>query len=83
MAVKIRLSRIGKKNSPQYRIIAIDERSKRDGKFLEDLGTYNPINHTIIQLHTDRIQDWLSKGAVATDAVKKIQKRYKKSQKEL
>ena len=47
MAVKIRLSQIGKKNAPFYRIVAIDSRKKRDGKFLEDLGTYNPLTGRI------------------------------------
>ena len=73
MAVKIRLSRIGKKHAPQYRIVAIDSREKRDGKFIEDLGTYNPISHTFEQYHADRIQDWIAKGAIVTDAVKRLQ----------
>ncbi|MGE0207337.1 MAG: 30S ribosomal protein S16, partial [Candidatus Babeliales bacterium] len=67
MAVKIRLSRIGKKNAPQYRIVAVDERKKRDGEYLDNLGTYEPIAHKIVQLHEDRIKDWLSKGAIMTD----------------
>jgi small subunit ribosomal protein S16 len=81
MAVKIRLSRIGKKNAPQYRIIAIDERRKRDGAFIEDLGTYNPKNHTLVQFHPERIDDWVSKGAILTDTVRRLQKKYKQEQK--
>lgn len=79
MAVKIRLSRIGKTNSPIYRIVAIDSRKKRDGEALDILGTYNPIQGTIIQFHEDKIQNWVSKGAVVTDAVKRLQKLHKRS----
>lgn len=74
MAVKIRLSRIGKKHRPYWRIIAIDGRKKRDGAFLENLGTYDPINHTLIQCHRDRINDWVSKGALCSDTVKRLLK---------
>lgn len=79
MAVKIRLSRIGKTNSPVYRIVAIDSRKKRDGEALDILGTYNPTNGTIVQFHEDKIQNWVSKGAIVTDAVKKLQKLHKKA----
>lgn len=80
MAVKIRLSRIGKKNAPFYRIIAIDERKKRDGASLEILGTYNPRSGEFIQFHEARIQHWVGLGAIETDAVKKLHKAYKKNQ---
>ncbi len=79
MAVKIRLSRIGKKNAPFYRIVAIDERKKRDGASLEILGTYNPRSGELIQFHQERIQHWIGLGAIETDAVKKLQKVYKKN----
>jgi small subunit ribosomal protein S16 len=79
MAVKIRFSRIGKTHAPFYRIIAIDSQSKRDGKALDILGTYNPITGEILQFHTDKIQEWVSKGAVVTDAVKRLQKIHKKT----
>ena len=72
MAVKIRFSRIGKKNRPFWRIVAVDSRKQRDGACLEDLGTYDPIKHQVIQLHTDRIQDWVAKGAECSDAVKRL-----------
>ncbi len=72
MAVKIRLSRIGKTNRPYWRVIAVDSRKKRDGAFLENLGTYDPIKHKIIQLHTDRIDSWVSKGAICSPTVKKL-----------
>lgn len=79
MAVKIRLSRIGKKNVPFYRIVAVDGRKKRDGAHLENLGTYDPIKGELIQFHDDRIQDWISKGAIPSDTVKRLQKLYRKS----
>lgn len=78
MAVKLRLSRFGKKKAPFYRIIATDERVKRDGKFLEDLGTYNPLTGDLVQFHQDRIDYWISKGAIPTESVKKLLKLYKK-----
>lgn len=81
MAVKIRLSRIGKKHAPFSRIVAVDSRKKRDGAFLEDLGTYDVLKTTIVQFKPERISDWMSKGAVMTDAVKKIQKMYERAQK--
>lgn len=79
MAVKIRLSRIGKKHAPFYRIVAIDSRAKRDGAALENLGTYDPCKKDFIQFHEDRIQAWVEKGAIVTDAVKKIHKMYRKN----
>ena len=76
MSVKIRLSRIGKKHAPFYRIVAIDARKKRDGASLEILGTYNPLKGELVQFHNDRINDWVAKGAVPSDAVKKLQRLY-------
>ncbi|MBL4587814.1 30S ribosomal protein S16 [Candidatus Babeliales bacterium] len=72
MAVKIRLSRLGTKNRPYWRLVAVDERVKRDGAVLDNLGTYDPIKHSVIQLHTDRIKYWTSMGALCTDAASKI-----------
>ena len=77
MAVKIRLARLGKKNAPIYRIVAIDSQKKRDGEFIENLGTYDPHKGTFFQFHEERINAWVAKGAVVTDAVKKLQKKYK------
>lgn len=65
MAVKIRLMRIGTNRQPFYRIVAVDERKKRTGGYLELLGTYNPLtNPKEINLRKDRIDDWIKKGAV-------------------
>jgi small subunit ribosomal protein S16 len=72
MAVKIRFARIGKKHAPIYRIVAIDSKRKRDGMFLENLGTYNPKTKEIVQLHEDRVAHWISLGAIPTDAVARL-----------
>lgn len=79
MAVKIRLTRVGKTNTPFYRIIAIDSRKKRDGAALDILGTYDPVEGKLIQFNPDRVQEWVSKGAIVSDAVKKLEKLYKKT----
>ncbi|KKQ49029.1 MAG: 30S ribosomal protein S16 [candidate division TM6 bacterium GW2011_GWF2_38_10] len=76
MAVKIRLSRLGKKHRPYWRIVAIEESSKRDGAFLEDLGTYDSIKHEVIQLHYDRIKNWIEGGAQCSPTVVRILKTY-------
>ena len=75
MSVKIRLSRLGKKARPYWRIIAVDSRKKRDGAFLDNLGTYDPIKHEVVQLATDRINDWVAKGAECSPAVVKLMKK--------
>jgi small subunit ribosomal protein S16 len=80
MSVRIRLARIGKKKAPVYRIVAIDKRVKRDGKFLENLGTYNPISGEMVQFHAERVQAWIDKGAIPSDTVVKLQRRFKKGQ---
>ena len=74
MAVKIRLSRLGKKNRPYWRIIAVDSRKKRDGVFLEDLGTYDPIKHSIVQINKERLNEWVTQGAECSAAVIKLMK---------
>ena len=73
MSVKIRLQRHGKKGKPFYWIVAADARSKRDGKFLEKLGTYNPTtNPATIDLNIDQAAQWLHNGAQPTDTAKAI-----------
>ncbi len=79
MAVKIRLSRIGTTNRPFYRIIATDARSKRDGAVLANVGTFDPINGSVIQFSEEIYQAWLAQGAIATDSAKKIYRLFKKS----
>jgi len=73
MAVKIRLARGGTKKRPFYRVVIADERSPRDGRFIEKVGTYNPLlaaeNPERVKLDLERIKYWLSKGAQPTDRV--------------
>ncbi|MGC8524437.1 MAG: 30S ribosomal protein S16 [Acidibrevibacterium sp.] len=73
MSLKIRLARAGAKKRPYYHIVLADSRSPRDGRFLEKLGSYNPMlpadHEDRVRLVSDRIQHWLSQGAVATDRV--------------
>jgi len=73
MPVKIRLQRHGSKKRPFYFIVVADARSPRDGKFIQKLGTYNPLTTpATIQLDRQRALDWLSKGAQPTDTVRKL-----------
>ena len=76
MAVKIRLARHGAKKRPFYRIVAADSESPRDGRFLEKLGTYNPLQDPAkVDLNADRIKYWIGQGAIPTDTVRSILKR--------
>ena len=73
MAVKIRLKRMGAKKRPFYRVIVADSRSPRDGRFIETLGTYNPLTDPAeISIKEEETLSWLSKGAQPTDTVKNI-----------
>ena len=73
MSVKIRLQRHGSKKRPFYFIVVADARSPRDGKFIQKLGTYNPLTMPAsVQLDRQRALDWLQKGAQPTDTVRKI-----------
>lgn len=73
MAVKIRLARHGAKKRPFYRIVAAPAEAPRDGRFLEVLGTYNPLTSpATIQVKEDRVLDWLGKGAQPSDTVKSL-----------
>ncbi len=75
MAVRIRLRRIGKnpKKKPHFRVTVFDERTNRDGKFIEELGYYNPISNAV-KVDLERYNYWLSKGAFPTPAVKIVVK---------
>jgi small subunit ribosomal protein S16 len=75
MAVKLRLTRVGSKKNPIYRVVAADSRSPRDGKFIEIVGRYNPqTDPSTIELDEDRVRDWLSKGAQPTGSVARLLK---------
>lgn len=80
MAVKIRLKRMGAKKSPFYRIVVADARSPRDGKFIEEIGYYNPLkNPEEIKMDIQKVDKWMSDGAQPTDRVKDIIKKAKES----
>ena len=73
MAVKIRLRRMGQKKAPFYRIIVADSRSPRDGKFIEDIGTYNPnTDPSTFNVDEEAAKRWLANGAQPTEVVGKI-----------
>ncbi len=81
MAVKIRLARHGAKKRPFYRIVVADQESRRDGRFIEIVGTYNPLKEPAdITLKNDRIDYWLGQGAKPTDTVRNIIKKEKASE---
>ena len=76
MAVRIRLARHGVKKKPFYRIVVADSESPRDGKFLENVGTYDPLyDPAKIILKTERIQYWMDQGALPTDTVHSLLKK--------
>jgi small subunit ribosomal protein S16 len=75
MAVKIRLKRVGKKKQPYYRVVVADARFPRDGRFIEEIGTYNPhTDPSTFKVDGDKVRDWIAKGAQPTDTVKKLLK---------
>ena len=77
--VKIRMTRLGAKKRPYYRVMAIDERKRRDGRPLEFLGTYDPKPEVeVINLRMDAIEAWIAKGAQMSDAVRNLVKKQKK-----
>ncbi|HKI68235.1 MAG TPA: 30S ribosomal protein S16 [Verrucomicrobiae bacterium] len=80
MAVKIRMKRIGAKNAPVFRIVVADSRSPRDGKFIEEIGTYHPLKRdNNFTLKLDRAKYWLSKGAQPSETVASFIKRADKA----
>jgi small subunit ribosomal protein S16 len=73
--VKIRLKRVGAKKKPFYRIVVADERSPRDGRFIEQIGIYDPkVEPSHIKIDAEKAKKWLGNGAQATDTVKKLLK---------
>ena len=76
MSVKIRLARHGAKKRPFYRIVIADSESPRDGKFLESVGTYDPVaDPAKVSLNQERIKHWIGQGAIPTDTVKNLLKK--------
>ena len=77
MAVKIRLKRMGAKKAPFYRIVVADSRSPRDGRFIEEIGYYNPMEEPkVVKVDADKAKDGISKGAQPTDTVKTLSKKH-------
>ena len=75
MAVRLRLTRVGGKKDPIWRVVVADQRSPRDGRFIENVGQYNPqTDPSTISLDEDRVRVWLAKGAQPTDTVRKLLK---------
>ena len=75
MAVKIRLRRMGAKKAPFYRIVVADSRYPRDGRFIEEIGLYDPTkNPSFIKVDVEKAKEWIANGAQPTDTVKKILK---------
>lgn len=76
MAVKIRLRRIGAKKAPFYRIVVADSRFPRDGRFIEEIGYYDPTQEpSVVKIDADKAKQWISNGAQPTDTVKVLLKK--------
>jgi len=76
MSVKIRLARHGAKKKPFYRIVVADNDSPRDGRFMEIVGTYNPLQDPVeVTVKADRVKYWVGKGAILTDTVRNLFKK--------
>ncbi len=76
MAVRIRLKRTGAKKAPHYRVVVADSRAPRDGRFIEELGYYNPIaNPAVIKIDEEKALAWLQKGAQPSDTVRTLFKK--------
>ena len=76
MAVKMRLRRMGAKKAPFYRVVVADERSPRDGRFIDEIGYYNPLtNPAEIKIDAEKAEKWLNNGAQPTETVKSLLKK--------
>ena len=76
MAVKIRLKRLGSKKNPFYRVVVADERSPRDGRFIEEIGYYNPLTDPVdIKIDAEKATKWLNNGAQPTETVRTLLKK--------
>ena len=78
--VKIRLRRMGAKKAPYYRIVVADSRSPRDGRFIEEIGTYDPLSESEkLKVDLERAKYWIANGAQPTDTVASLLKRYREN----
>lgn len=76
MAVKIRLKRIGSKKNPHYRVVVADSRAPRDGRFIEEIGYYHPLeNPSVVKIDEEKAREWLGNGAQPTDTVRALLKK--------
>ena len=76
MSVKIRLKRIGAKKAPFYRVVVADSRYPRDGRFIEEIGYYNPLTNPVeIKIDSEKAQKWINNGAQPTETVKSVLKK--------
>ena len=76
MAVKIRLRRIGSKGNPFYRVVVADSRYPRDGRFIEEIGTYKPmVEPSEVKIDAEKVKTWIANGAQPTDTVKTLLKK--------
>ena len=81
MAVKIRLRRMGAKKAPFYRVVVADSRYPRDGRFIEEIGYYNPLTEPVtIKIDADKAKKWIANGAQPTDTVKALIDNYSDAQ---
>jgi small subunit ribosomal protein S16 len=80
MAVRVRLTRVGSKKNPIWRVVVADQRSPRDGRFIETIGHYNPQTHpSTIRIDAERLEFWVARGAQASNTVKQLMKAQAKS----
>ncbi len=77
MALRIRLSRYGRKHHPIYRLVVADAKAPRDGKVVDVIATYDPVNKRLIEVKEEKLKEWLQKGAELTDRAKAILKNAK------
>ena len=76
MAVRMRLTRVGSKKNPIYRVVVADQRSPRDGRFIEIVGRYNPqTDPSTIELDEEKVKEWIAKGATPSNTVKRLLKK--------
>ena len=76
MAVKIRLRRLGAKKAPYYRIVVADSRAPRDGRFIEEIGTYNPLTEpSVFTIDAEKAKQWIANGAQPTETVRDLLKK--------
>lgn len=74
--VKIRLTRMGAKKAPSYRVVVADSRYPRDGRFIEEIGYFNPMSDPVeVKINAEKAKDWMSKGAQPTETVKALFKK--------